>query len=40
MRDVFQTIAKAGFKGVSLIVAQKPGSDPSDPAYVANAGGE
>lgn len=40
MREVFQTIAKAGFKGVSLIVAQKPGSDPSDPAFVANAGGE
>jgi biopolymer transport protein ExbD/biopolymer transport protein TolR len=39
MREVFQTIAKAGFKGVSLIVAQKPG-DSSDPAYVANAGGE
>ncbi len=39
MREVFQTIAKAGFKGVSLIVAQKPG-DVSDPAYVANAGGE
>jgi len=40
MREVFQTIAKAGFKGVSLIVAQKPGVGPSDPAYVANAGGE
>jgi len=37
MRDVFQTVQKAGFKGVSLIVAQKAGSDPSDPAYVAGA---
>jgi biopolymer transport protein TolR len=35
MRDVFNVVQKAGFKGVSLVVAQKAGSDPSDPAYVA-----
>lgn len=35
MRDVFGVVQKSGFKGVSLVVSQKPGSDPSDPAYVA-----
>ncbi|MBI2390583.1 MAG: biopolymer transporter ExbD [Deltaproteobacteria bacterium] len=37
MRDVFEVVQRVGFKGVSLIVSQKPG-DPSDPAHVA--GGE
>ena len=35
VRDVFQIAQRAGFKGISLVVAQKAGADASDPAYVA-----
>ena len=38
MREVFGVVQRAGFRGVALVVAQKPGSDASDPAFVA--GGE